>query len=412
MRQARILAVDDEESLLLMLDSWLSERGYDVVTAASGSEAIRAARTARPDLILLDILLPGVDGRDVCRVLKQDPATSYIPIIILSALGSQADVVRGLEIGADDYVTKPFSLQILTARIDAHLRRSGVEKAGPEEEAEVVPGYKLTDMLGKGSMGTVYRATQKALDRAVAVKILHKRLARDAEYVGLFFREAKLAAQLSHPNVVGAIDAGQFRGIFYFVMEYVEGESAGRVLERLGRVSVDKALLIGAQIARALEHAGGRGLIHRDVKPDNILLDLHGTAKLADLGLARAALSPDPGGRDGRIVGTPDYISPEQVAVSDTVDTRADVYSLGASLYHMMVGRPPFSSDRVLDLLAMHARGVRPWAGETAPWVSDDVSRALMTAMATEPSDRFQSPGEMAGVLERLSGARRGATRR
>jgi serine/threonine-protein kinase len=221
-----------------------------------------------------------------------------------------------------------------------------------ERKSSQIPGYQLLGKLGKGAMATVYKAKQTSLDRIVAVKVLPKRSSENIEFVERFYKEGKAAAKLAHNNIVQAIDVGSTPdGFHYFVMEYVEGKTLYDVMQPPpigeGRAfSEQEALDIAIQIADALHHAHQRGLIHRDVKPKNILLTPQGTAKLTDLGLARAADDKEAAESEaGKAYGTPYYISPEQIRGDVDIDFRADLYSLGATLYHMVTGRTPFDGE-------------------------------------------------------------------
>src|SRR5271165_3474770 len=196
------------------------------------------------------------------------------------------------------------------------------------------PGYQILDRLGQGSMGAVFKARQLSVDRFVAVKVLLNSLAQNKEYIKRFEREAKIAARLSHNNVVNAIDAGEVGGRFYFVMEYVEGLTINDHLDKNKIFEEKEAIRIVLAVAEALKHANLRGLIHRDVKPENVILTRDGGVKLADLGLARLTDDEKWGlAEAGMAIGTPYYISPEQVRGQTDIDIRADIYSLGATFY-------------------------------------------------------------------------------
>ncbi len=218
-----------------------------------------------------------------------------------------------------------------------------------------IEGYEILSKLGAGGQGAVYKARQSSMDRLVAIKALLPKFAREKDGVQRFLREAKAVARLNHPNVVSGIDAGYSNGIYYYVMEYMDGESVERRLEREGKRPWREALSILRQMASALDHARRNGLIHRDVKPGNILLAKDGTAKLADLGMARFA------GQEGMTltqagfaVGTPHYIAPEQARGEADIDIRADLYSLGITFYEMLAGKPPFTGTDPLVILNKH----------------------------------------------------------
>ncbi len=197
---------------------------------------------------------------------------------------------------------------------------------------KVVGGFEVLEKIGVGGMGAVYRARQVSLDRMVALKVLPPKFAADETFVDRFVREARSAASLNHPNIIQGIDVGSADGYHYFAMELVPGESLSERMKREGFVVEDDALKITREMAEALKHAHGRGLVHRDVKPGNILLGLDGVSKLADLGLARRSVDSSSTTQPGKAVGTPFYISPEQARGEEDVDIRADIYSLGATL--------------------------------------------------------------------------------
>lgn len=238
-----------------------------------------------------------------------------------------------------------------------------------------IPGFNILSKLGSGAMATVYKARQLSLDRTVAVKILPKRLSEDPEFVERFYREGRAAAKLNHNNIVQAIDVGEYSGNHYFVMEFVDGETVYDELTRSKVYNEQKALDIIIQIARALEHAHAKGLIHRDVKPKNIMITKDGTAKLADMGLAREADDAAVAAAEkGRAYGTPYYIAPEQIRGLENVDFRADIYSLGATLYHMVTGRVPFEGSSPSSIMQKHLK--QPL---TPP---DHLNKSLSTGLA------------------------------
>jgi serine/threonine-protein kinase len=276
-----------------------------------------------------------------------------------------------------------------------------------------IPGYDLLDKLGKGAMATVYRAKQLSLDRIVAVKVLPRRLSESPEFVERFYKEGKAAARLSHNNVVQAIDVGSTPdGFHYFVMEYVEGKTLYDVMQPppIGdgktTFSETEALDIAIQIADALVHAHRRNLIHRDVKPKNIILTPQGVAKLTDLGLARAMDDKEAAeSESGKAYGTPYYISPEQIRGEKDIDVRADIYSLGATMYHMVTGRPPFEGDSPSAVMHKHLKTplVPPDHLNTA--LSAGIAEIIETAMAKSRDERYASMDDM---LEDLWAVRRG----
>jgi eukaryotic-like serine/threonine-protein kinase len=258
--------------------------------------------------------------------------------------------------------------------------------------------YRLERQLGHGGMATVYLARDSELDRLVAVKVLAASFAGDEAFRRRFLREARLAARLSHPNVVGVYDAGEDAGGPYIVMEYVEGRTLAELLGERGRLPADEAVGLGLQACHGLEHAHEAGLVHRDVKPQNLLLRRDGTLKIADFGIARAAEATALT-QIGTILGTAAYLSPEQ-ALGEDVTPAADVYSLGAVFYELLTGRPPYEFDSLADLAAKQAEGAITPVSELAPAVPRPVEDAIMRSLARNPSYRPSSAAELAAELE------------
>jgi serine/threonine protein kinase len=272
-----------------------------------------------------------------------------------------------------------------------------------------IPGYELISKIGKGAMATVYKAKQVSLDRIVAIKILPKRNSDSPEFVDRFYKEGRAAARLSHNNIVQAIDVGSTPDDFhYFVMEYVEGKTLYDIMQPPpvgeGRnFSEAEALNITIQIGEALAHAHRRGLIHRDVKPKNILLTPQGVAKLTDLGLAREKDDKEAAESEaGKAYGTPYYISPEQIRGEVDIDFRADLYSLGATMYHLVTGQAPFDGDTPSAVMHKHLKQplIPPDHLNTA--LSAGIGEVIEVAMAKNRDERYPSTEDMLEDLRLL----------
>jgi serine/threonine-protein kinase len=254
-----------------------------------------------------------------------------------------------------------------------------------------VGNYEIIEKIGVGGMGAVYRARDLRNGRVCALKILPPRFAKDEKYVKRFIHEAALASKiLDHPNIVKGLGAGNASGFYYFVMELVEGENIHQMLTGVGCFPEETALKIMIPIAQALQHAHSHGLVHQDVKPENIIIDRKGTAKLLDLGLARRA-----GDVKSARVGTPLYVSPEQIRGGCAVDIRSDIYSLGVTLFHMVTGVPPFVGKTDSETLKQHLEEAVPWPQDVVPELSGDICLAISRMLTKEPDQRYASCEEV-----------------
>jgi len=283
----------------------------------------------------------------------------------------------------------------------AERLKTGIKES--KVAAHKIPGYKVVGKLGAGAMAVVYKARQLSLNRMVAIKILPKRFSENPEYVERFYKEGQAAGRLNHPNIVQAIDVGEAGGYHYFVMEYVEGETiaddlaAGKVFEEA------EALDIIIQVANALAHAHACSLIHRDVKPKNIMISTNGTVKLADMGLARETTDIEAAQSEaGKAYGTPYYIAPEQIRGKIDIDGRADIYGLGATLYHMLTGRVPFMAEDSADVMRKHLREKLIPPDHINTSLSAGVSEVIEIMMAKRKEDRYNDIEELLTDLEAL----------
>jgi len=265
-----------------------------------------------------------------------------------------------------------------------------------------IGGFELISELGKGAMGSVYRARQVSMDRIVAVKILSKEMAENEEFVHRFLREARAAAKLSHRNIVNGIEVGEENGVYFFAMEFVEGPDLDLILEKKNKLGIKLALKIGTQIAQALAHAHNHKIVHRDVKPANILLARDRIAKLADLGLAK---SLEEGATqvtmEGMTLGTPLYMAPEQ-ASGEKVDGRSDIYSLGATLYHLLTGQPPFDGTSAMEIMTKHLEEPLSPPSKINPDISKEIDQVIMCMLSKSPKDRYQTGFAAADAMQTI----------
>ncbi len=270
-------------------------------------------------------------------------------------------------------------------------------------EPHQIPGYKIQGRIGAGAMAVVYKATQLSLNRTVAIKILPKRFSENPEYVQRFYKEGQAAGKLNHNNIVQAIDVGEAGGYHYFVMEYVEGRTVADDIAA-GKIFDEKeALDIIIQVAHALAHAHANGLIHRDVKPKNIMISNDSVVKLADMGLAREMTDIKLAENEaGKAYGTPFYIAPEQIRGKIDIDGRADIYGLGATFYNMVTGRVPFMADDSMEVMKKHLREKLIPPDHINTSLTAGASEVIEIMMAKRREDRYDNVEELLMDLEAL----------
>ena len=269
-----------------------------------------------------------------------------------------------------------------------------------ERGTQRLPGYQIIRKLGSGAMATVYLAKQISLDRLVAIKVLPRRYSDNADFIERFQKEGRAAAKLNDPNIVAAYDVGNSGDHHYFVMEYVDGETVYDRITTNKRFDEAEAILVTQQVSSALTHAHERGFIHRDIKPKNIMISRDGVVKLADLGLARAMSDKDAAEAEaGKAFGTPFYISPEQIRGKVDIGPQADIYGLGATLYHMVTGRVPFKGKNPSDVMYRHLKEPLVPPDHVNPAVSSGLAQIIEMMMAKNPGDRYRSAKELSEDL-------------
>jgi serine/threonine-protein kinase len=285
-------------------------------------------------------------------------------------------------------------------------------KAALDLTGRTLDDYHVLRKLGQGGMGQLYLAEQVSLKRKVALKILRPELAANPTALQRFEAEAKAVAQATHANIVQVYAIGQVEGLPYMALEYVEGRNLREYLERKGPPDVLQALSIMRQVAAALQRAGELGIIHRDIKPDNILLTRKGEVKVADFGLARSLVgdqAPLHLTQSGFTIGTPLYMSPEQVE-GKTVDPRSDIYSFGVTSYHMLAGQPPFRGEGPFEIALAHLRAAPPPLASIRPDLPETLCAVVHKMMAKDPAQRYQTGGELLKDIGRLRESLGGTT--
>jgi len=267
-------------------------------------------------------------------------------------------------------------------------------------QAEVIGKYRIEAEVGRGGMGVVYRATESDTGRTVALKVLSREFSLDPAYVRRFRRETEALARLDHPNIVRIHDVGEDRGVHYYAMDFVEGRSLGALLSAGERFSIERALDLAIDVAGALGHAHQAGIVHRDIKPGNILIGNDGKPKLTDFGIARLTYATRMT-QTGDIVGTPEYMSPEQ-AKGAAVEAPSDVYSLGVVMYELLTGRVPFEGTTALEIIKKHQYEEPQNIREYNRAIHDGLARIVMRMLAKDPKERHKSAEQVATALSAI----------
>lgn len=330
-------------------------------------------------------------------------ATEFLQLLELSNLVAGERVQQALENAGLDASQSPTLLAEALVRAQIITRFQADQLLAGRHRGFFIGKYRILDLVGSGGMGRVYLAEHAIMRRQVALKVLPKAKSAEPSALARFQREARAVASLNHPNIIQAYDIDQEGDIHYMVMEYVDGLSVQEYVKQLGPIPFPQAADYVCQACDALEHANKSGLIHRDIKPGNLLIDMTGTVKLLDLGLAvffeEKDRDPLTLTYDENVLGTADYLAPEQALDSHNVDIRADIYSLGGTFYYMLTGGPPFPDGTIAQKLLWHQNKQPKPVRSLAPSVPVELAAILCKMMAKDPADRFQSPAKLRDAL-------------
>ena len=488
--RGRILVVDDVAENRDVLLRHLVRQGYEVASAGDGATALAMAHASSFDLMLLDVRMPGIDGKEVLTRIKQDPATRDLPVVMISAADELETIAGCIEAGADDFLPKPFDPVLLRARVSASVEKKRlrdmevdylrqvdrvVEAAVAVEQGRYLPGgltevgrrddaigrlarvfdamaagvkareerlsgqvntlrleideakrataettggeldagtllpgarfgdrYTIIRVVGRGGMGTVYKAHDRELAEDIAIKLLRPETMRgDPTMVERFKSEIRLARRISHTNVVRTHDFGEAEGAYYVTMEYVEGITLRDLIDLRGTLSPAATLGIARQLAASLAVAHEQGVIHRDIKPQNMLLDAAGVLKVMDFGIATLADHTSTITQSGMVVGTPAYMSPEQL-LAETVDARSDLYAAGVVLYECLTGALPHEALNPISLIAKVLHQAPRSPHERNAEVPVLLSSLVMRLLSREATDRPDSAAALGELLAQL----------
>jgi DNA-binding NarL/FixJ family response regulator/tRNA A-37 threonylcarbamoyl transferase component Bud32 len=406
-----VVLADDHAMVRAGLRLVLEESSQVRVVGEAGDvpSAFEAVRAHRPRVAILDLNMPG--GSTLASIPALRDAVPEVAIVVVTADSDPMMAREALAAGARAYVLKDAAdAELLEAIVAAASGRSyltprlGAELATLPQDGEQLPegsmfaGHRIEGLAGRGGMAVVYRATDLALDRRVALKLIAPGLARDPVYRSRFTAECRLAAAIDHPNVVPVYHAGEDRGRLYLTMRFVDGSDLRTLLQRQGRLEPDRAIGLTEQIAAGLDAAHARGLVHRDVKPGNVLMTRHGEeehAYLTDFGLTMDRSHAAELTATGVAIGTAAYIAPEQ-ARGEPLDARADVYALAGVLYRCLTGSLPYECTSEIDTLAAHLHEPPPRLRELAPEFPAALEDVLLLALAKAPDDRPPSAGAFA----------------
>ncbi len=486
--QARILVVDDGAENREVLRRRLEREGHAVDAAENGRHALELVAQGAYDLVLLDVLMPELDGYAVLDALKGSSATRDIPVIMISALDELPGIVRCIERGAEDYLHKPFDPVLLRARISASLDKKRmrdqeveylhevnrvIEAAAAVEGGHYRPGalaevtrrddelghlarvfdsmaqqikareerlrdrvrdlrqeiewarrdskesdgaidggnlrsgdtfaqrYEIIAVMGRGGMGTVYRAKDLELEEEVAIKTLRPEFVSDKTLLARFKDEIRLARRLSDASIVRTHDFGEWSGVCFLTMECVQGITIRELIDTRGRLGVSATLAIAAQLAHSLAVAHEHGVIHRDIKPQNLLVDEAGVLKVMDFGVARLAERSTANTEAGLVIGTPAYMPPEQL-MAEQVDARSDLYAAGVVLYECLTGQLPFQAGSVISLVAKLLKEEPRPPHDVNQEIPPALSALVLRLLAKRPEDRVQTAVELGLQLAAL----------
>ena len=412
MALADILVVDDDPDALFLVRHALETAGHHVVTTSDPTQIDRLVHEHGIDAVVLDVMMPDISGHDALRLLRRQPRTGGVPVILLSARADGPDRIQGLKQGADDFLSKPFEPEELVLRVERLLAQSGPRQ--PEAAASKLDSnleqslrrgrvvgpfslgrYQVLDAVGEGGSGLVFRGWDPWLKRPVALKTVRFERPEASEDSPLL-HEAVTVARLNHPHIVTVYDVGGDAHLTFIAMEFVHGTSLGELLRRHGKLPGDQLVPLGLAVAEGLAAAHAHHIVHHDVKPGNILLGRDGSIKVSDFGIARllTALQQD----EGTVFGTPGFLPPEML-LGEPYNELGDLFGLGALIFQAATGELPFAGRSVRELVRSTVRDPAPSMRLFEPEVPPELDRLIGDLLHKNPAKRPQAASE---VVQRL----------
>lgn len=409
----RIAVAEDDPHLRQLVTLALGRRGYDVVAFANGAEAFTVVSQGGFDLLISDVKMPKMDGIELCTAIRQRFGKLDLPVILCSVLDEEDDILRGYEAGANEYLVKPFRPTVLQAKVAQLLQERPVRREGEAQQPPTARNiavdrlptrfdtYMLLRRLGEGGMGAVYEAKKDGESRIVALKLLAPELAEDRIQLARYFREIATLTWIESPHVVRIVDAGFAQGRYYLCMELVPGKSALQLLRERGPLPVHEVLRVGIDMCHAVDALLEKGLIHRDIKPGNIIIGGDGRAVLIDFGLAKSR-TEEALTSTSEILGTAEYMAPE-VVKGQVPDVVSDLYAIGATLYELLTDERPTPGKNPTEIFQNILNDwVPPLVTRFRPDCPRDVTQVVAELLDAEPAHRPQDPKQLAARLEAL----------
>lgn len=425
--RGKILVVDGDVSSRNLLALRLANEGYAVATSPDGRVALEMIRREPPALVLAEAVLPGLDGYGLLDKMKQE-GHGGVPFVFMSSRNDPLSVNKGLLLGAADFLSKPLNTEVLLTKLqkllgqkvaaaDASARlmlsdlTHGATSAAPtvsyqqlREGVSILGRFTILSQLGEGGMGKVLKARDERLEEDVVIKVMKDTLMGDPRSVEHFKREIRLARKISHPAVVRIFDFWEADPLKFVTMEYLEGSDLSQEIKRRGAFPVPVAIRLAREFFEGLAVAHELGVVHRDIKPHNVLLLKGGHLKILDFGIAQAldAQSPDAGTVTTTVIGTPQYMSPEQI-VNEKLDARTDLYSAGILFYELLTGQLPFRGADMVETVSMHLHAQPQPPSATTAGIPPEIDQLVLKLLAKSRNDRYQTAREVADDLWGLS---------